>query len=134
MIFKNLFFKNRFFCCLCAVVDCGFMKVRCFSAETQTDTLGIVPVPKASAIQRAGRAGRVKPGNVYRLYQEKDFDKLEDSLPPEMARADLSPVILQLKALGIGNVLRFPFPSRPPAANMAAALEVLFALGALGKE
>ncbi|CAG0921664.1 unnamed protein product [Notodromas monacha] len=113
------------------VVDCGFVKVRCFSADTQTDSLGIVSIPKSSAIQRAGRAGRMKPGNVYRLFPEQEFDKLEPTLPPEILRADLSPVILQLKALGITDVLRFPFPARPPAANMAAALELLYALEAL---
>lgn len=74
----------------------------------------------------------MKSGKVYRLYTETDYEKLlPDHTPPEMRRTDLSSMILQLKALGIENVLRFDFPSPPPAKNMLAALEILYALGAL---
>ncbi|KAF2988118.1 hypothetical protein EK904_007075, partial [Melospiza melodia maxima] len=62
---------------------------------------------------------------------EEDFEKLPKSTVPEMQRSNLAPVILQLKALGIDNVLRFPFLSPPPAQSMVQALELLYALGGL---
>ncbi|XP_067007183.1 probable ATP-dependent RNA helicase DHX35 [Anabrus simplex] len=116
------------------VIDCGFMKIRWFNPETHTDTLVVVPVSQASAEQRAGRAGRIRSGKAYRLYTESDFEKLAPATPPEMQRTELSMAVLQLKALGIDNVLRFNFPSPPPAKNLLSALELLFALDALDKE
>lgn len=113
------------------VVDCGFVKMKWFNAETYTDSLIIVPISKASAEQRAGRAGRTMPGNVYRLYTESEFEKLETATPAEMCRTDLSSALLLLKALSIDNVLRFSFPSPPPAHNLKCALELLYALGAI---
>lgn len=68
---------------------------------------------------------------VSRLYTEEAFDKLFESTPPEMQRSDLAPAILQLKALGIDNVLRFNFPSPPPTKNLLSGLELLYALGAI---
>lgn len=115
------------------VIDCGFVKIPWFELETQTNCLIIAPVSKASANQRAGRAGRVQSGKAYRLYTEKSYDELFDTDPPQMQRSDLAPVILQLKALGIDNVLRFNFPSIPPSKNLLAGLELLFALGAIDK-
>ncbi|RZF44268.1 hypothetical protein LSTR_LSTR006818 [Laodelphax striatellus] len=114
------------------VVDCGFVKTRFLNSKTGFDTLTVVPVSKAAAEQRAGRAGRLRPGKVYRLYTEADFDRLPSSSPAEMQRCSLSAAVLQLKALGIDNVLRFAFPSPPPARNLLLALELLCALGALG--
>ncbi len=71
----------------------------------------MVPISQSSARQRAGRAGRVRSGRVYRLYTEKSYDKLTVSTVPEMQRSHLSPLVLQLKALGVDNVLRFNFLS-----------------------
>ncbi|XP_076636539.1 putative ATP-dependent RNA helicase DHX35 isoform X2 [Colletes latitarsis] len=113
------------------VIDCGFVKVPWFEAETQTNSLVIVPVSKASANQRAGRAGRVRSGKAYRLYVEEAYNELFEATPPEMQRSDLAPAILQLKALGIDNVLRFNFPSAPPSKNLLTGLELLYALGAI---
>ncbi|XP_054282374.1 probable ATP-dependent RNA helicase DHX35 isoform X2 [Macrosteles quadrilineatus] len=113
------------------VVDCGFVKMRWYDPHTCCDSLVTVPVSQASAEQRAGRAGRVRPGKVYRLYCEKDYDTLPTTTPPEMQRMDLSSAVLQLKALGIDNVVRFPFPSPPPARHLAAAYQLLHALGAI---
>lgn len=114
-----------------AVIDCGYVKLKWFTPNSNTDSLVVVPTSKAAAEQRAGRAGRMRSGKVYRLYTEKDFIALPDQTPPEMRRTDLSSTILQLKALGIDNVIRFNFPSAPPAKNMLAGLETLLALGAL---
>lgn len=113
------------------IVDCGFVKLRTYHPKTGIESLVVVPVSQASANQRAGRAGRVRAGKAYRLFTEEDYDKLPESTVPEMQRADLAPVILQLKALGIANVLRFHFLSAPPAQNMVRGLELLYALGAL---
>ncbi|XP_076176030.1 putative ATP-dependent RNA helicase DHX35 isoform X2 [Ptiloglossa arizonensis] len=115
------------------VIDCGFVKIPWFEAETQTNSLVIVPVSKASADQRAGRAGRVRTGKAYRLYTEKAYSELFEATPPEMQRSDLAPAILQLKALGIDNVLRFNFPSAPPSKNLLTGVELLYALGAIDR-
>ena len=112
------------------VVDCGFIKLRWFLPEAYMDSLMVVPVSKASANQRSGRAGRTRSGKAYRLYTEEDAQQLQTLVPPEMTRSDLMATVLYLKAMGIDNVLRFDFPSAPPAKNLLSALELLVALGA----
>ncbi|KAI5742475.1 hypothetical protein M8J77_007630 [Diaphorina citri] len=113
------------------VIDPGFVKARWFNPNTLTNSLVVVPISKASAVQRAGRAGRVRSGHVYRLYTEASFSQLNECTPPEMQRTELSSAVLQLKALGIHNILRFSFPSPPPAQNLRVALELLYSLGAM---
>ncbi|XP_078508280.1 putative ATP-dependent RNA helicase DHX35 isoform X1 [Lissotriton helveticus] len=115
------------------VIDCGFVKLRAYNPKTAIESLVLVPVSQASACQRAGRGGRNRSGKCFRLYTEEDFEKLPLSTVPEMQRSNLAPVILQLKALGIDNVLRFNFLSPPPAQSMIQALELLYALGGLDK-
>ncbi|XP_023570652.1 probable ATP-dependent RNA helicase DHX35 isoform X2 [Octodon degus] len=116
------------------VIDCGFVKLRAYNPRTAIECLVVVPVSQASANQRAGRGGRNRSGKCYRLYTEEAFDNLPQSTVPEMQRSNLAPVILQLKALGIDNVLRFHFMSPPPAQSMVQALELLYALGGLDKD
>uniref|UniRef100_A0A182VKI6 RNA helicase n=1 Tax=Anopheles merus TaxID=30066 RepID=A0A182VKI6_ANOME len=116
------------------VIDCGFVKLKWYSADSTTDSLVVVPVSKAAAEQRAGRAGRIRSGKVYRLYTEEAWEKLPEHTPPEMRRSDLCSTVLFLKALGIDNILRFTFPSPPPAKNLLACLETLYALEALDAE
>lgn len=111
------------------VIDCGFVKMKWFDSNSNMDSLIIVPTSKAQAEQRAGRAGRVRRGKVFRLYTEKAFEELPLQTPPELRRSDLCSPVLYLKALGIDNILRFQFPSPPPAKNLLAALETLYALG-----
>nr|XP_045375341.1 probable ATP-dependent RNA helicase DHX35 isoform X2 [Camelus bactrianus] len=111
------------------VIDCGFVKLRAYNPRTAIECLVVVPVSQASANQRAGRGGRSRSGKCYRLYTEEAFEKLPQSTVPEMQRSNLAPVVLQLKALGIDNVLRFHFMSPPPAQSMVQALELLYALG-----
>ncbi|RCI16493.1 hypothetical protein L249_3272 [Ophiocordyceps polyrhachis-furcata BCC 54312] len=113
------------------VVDCGFVKIRTYDADTGIESLTTTPVSKASASQRAGRAGRTKPGKCFRLYTEQAYEALRDANVPELQRSNLAPVVLQLKALGIDNVVRFEFLSPPAAELMSKALELLYALGAL---
>ncbi|KAG5661090.1 hypothetical protein KAF25_002733 [Fusarium avenaceum] len=113
------------------VVDSGFVKLRAYDPRTGIESLTATPVSKAAASQRAGRAGRTKPGKCFRLYTEPSYQSLQNANIPELQRSNLAPVILQLKALGIDNIVRFDFLSPPPSELMAKALELLYALGAL---
>ncbi|KAF9771939.1 hypothetical protein IL306_010408 [Fusarium sp. DS 682] len=113
------------------VVDSGFVKLRAYDPRTGIESLTATPVSKAAASQRAGRAGRTRPGKCFRLYTEQSYQSLPDANIPELQRSNLAPVILQLKALGIDNIVRFDFLSPPPSELMAKALELLYALGAL---
>lgn len=97
------------------------------------DTLAVLPASQASINQRAGRAGRTAPGKCFRLFTEATLTSLPKSTPPEICRTDISFLVLQLKALGIDNVLRFDFLTPPPSAMLSKALEFLFNLGALDK-
>ncbi|XP_050528421.1 probable ATP-dependent RNA helicase DHX35 isoform X2 [Daktulosphaira vitifoliae] len=115
------------------VIDCGFVKLKWFNSILGADSLITVPISKASAIQRAGRAGRERPGKVYRLYTKESYNNLTNATPPEMMRSDLTDIVMQLKAIYIDNVLRFPFLSPPPAKNLLFALEMLKALEAIDK-
>ncbi|KAI1314989.1 hypothetical protein EDD11_001425 [Mortierella claussenii] len=114
------------------VIDSGFVKLRAYNPRTGMETLTTTTISQASAEQRTGRAGRIRNGKAYRLYTESTF--LKDMRPasvPEIQRSNLSSMVLQLKALGIENVLRFDFMTSPPAEMMSKALELLFSLKAL---
>ncbi len=113
------------------VIDSGFIKLRAFNPKTGIETLTTTPISKASATQRAGRAGRTKPGKCYRLYTEAAYNAMPDATVPELQRSNLAPTVLQLKALGIDNVLRFDFFTPPPAELIIRALELLYSLNAV---
>ena len=113
------------------VIDCGFVKLRAFNPKTGIETLTATPISKASATQRAGRAGRTKPGKCYRLYTEGAYVDMSEATIPEIQRSNLAPTILQLKALGIDNIVRFEFLTPPPAELVIRALELLYSLGAI---
>lgn len=113
------------------VVDCGFVKLRAYNPITNIETLTATAVSKASATQRAGRAGRTRPGKCYRMYTEAAFHAIEEATVPEIQRSNLAPTILQLKALGIDNIARFDYLTPPPAELIIRGLELLYSLGAL---
>ncbi len=113
------------------VIDAGYAKLRAYNPQTGIDTLTAVPISKASATQRAGRAGRTKPGKCYRLYTEAAFGRLPDSTVPEIQRSNLAPIILQLKGLGIDNIVRFDVITSPPSQLVTRAFELLYSLGAV---
>lgn len=113
------------------VIDTGFVKLRSYSPLTGIDSLTITPISQASATQRAGRAGRTRSGKCYRLYSQATYKTLPPATPPEIQRSNLAPLILQLKALGIDNIVRFPFLSPPPSALLLRAFDLLYALGAV---
>lgn len=113
------------------VIDTGFVKLRAYNPTTNIETLTPTPISRASALQRTGRAGRTKPGKCYRLYTQPSFQSLPETTIPEIQRSNLAPLVLQLKALGIDNIIRFDFLTPPPAELMIRAFELLFALGAV---
>ncbi|KAF6155968.1 hypothetical protein GIB67_039299 [Kingdonia uniflora] len=117
------------------VVDSGFSKQRFYNPLSDIENLVVAPISKASARQRAGRAGRVRPGKCYRLYTEEHFIKeISAEGIPEMQRSNLVSCVIQLKALGIDNILGFDWPASPPPETMIRALEVLYALGILDED
>ncbi|KAM1045710.1 hypothetical protein ACFX2I_036584 [Malus domestica] len=114
------------------VVDSGFSKQRFYNPITDIENLVVAPISKASARQRTGRAGRVRPGKCYRLYTEEYFAKeMSDEGIPEIQRSNLVSCVIQLKALGIDNILGFDWPASPSSEAMVRALEVLYSLGVL---
>lgn len=114
------------------VIDSGFVKLRAYNPRSGREALVVTPISQSSANQRAGRAGRIKPGKCYRLYTEKAFQhELAKFTPPEIQRTNLASVVLQLKAMGIDNIMGFEFMSPPPPEMMLRALELLYALSAL---
>ena len=113
------------------VVDAGFAKIKYFNVSSGIDALLTCPIAQSSANQRAGRAGRMQPGKCYRLMTEKSFSFLEPYIVPEMRRTDITWAILQLKALGIDDVLHFDFLSSPHVASINYSLELLYTLGAI---
>jgi ATP-dependent RNA helicase DHX8/PRP22 len=116
-------------------VDPGFCKQNAFNAKLGMDSLVITPISQASARQRAGRAGRTGPGKCYRLYTELAYKT--EMLPtnvPEIQRTNLGNVVLQLKAMGINDLIGFDFMDPPPVATLVGAMETLHSLGALDDE
>ncbi|KAF9052798.1 P-loop containing nucleoside triphosphate hydrolase protein [Panaeolus papilionaceus] len=111
------------------VVDCGLVKIRTYNPTTTLSSLSIIPISIASATQRAGRAGRTSPGICYRLYPLSMFQTLPASIPPEISRSDLLTTILQLKALGINDLVKFDWVTAPPAETILRTLERLHSHG-----
>jgi ATP-dependent RNA helicase DDX35 len=97
------------------------------------DVLTVTPCSVASANQRSGRAGRTQPGKSYRLFPQSAITSglMPPTTPPELVRSDISLFILQLKALGVDNVLRFDWMDSPPSEMMIRAMEFLYSLKAI---
>ena len=114
-----------------AVVDPGTARISRYSHRTKVQRLPIEPVSQASANQRAGRCGRVAPGTCIRLYSETDFRSRPEFTEPEIVRTNLASVILQMAALGLGDVARFPFVDAPDPRSIKDGVSLLEELGAL---
>lgn len=112
------------------VVDSGYMRVSRFSPRTGMSRLETTRIPKASAIQRQGRAGRTAPGVCYRLWTEEEHRRLAEQRTPEIAEADLAPLVLTLKQWGAEPDELF-WLTEPPAAHYRQAEELLRQLGLL---
>ncbi|CAG8597085.1 8705_t:CDS:2 [Cetraspora pellucida] len=114
------------------VVDPGFSKQKVYNPRIRVESLLVSPISKASAQQRAGRAGRTRAGKCFRLYTEKAFLKeLQEQTYPEILRSNLGSVVLQLKKLGIDDLVHFDFMDPPAPETLMRALELLNYLGAL---
>jgi pre-mRNA-splicing factor ATP-dependent RNA helicase DHX16 len=114
------------------VIDPGFCKQNSFNPKTGMESLQVVPISQASADQRAGRAGRVKPGQCFRIYTKWSFlNEMEPQNSPEIQRTNLSSVVLLLKSIGIDNLFDFDFMDAPPSHTLHKALAELYVLGAL---
>lgn len=117
------------------VVDPGFSKQKVYNPRIRVESLLVLPISKASAQQRAGRAGRTRPGKCFRLYTEEAFHKeLIEQSYPEILRCNLSLTVLELKKLGIDDLVHFDFMDPPAPETMMRALEELNYLECLSDE
>lgn len=113
------------------VVDAGAARISRYSHRLKVQRLPIEPISRASADQRAGRCGRVAPGICIRLYGEEDYGERPEFTEPEILRTNLASVILQMTALGLGDVAGFPFLDPPDARAIRDGIALLEELGAL---
>ena len=115
-----------------AVIDSGLARFATYSPWTGLPTLQIGRVSKASSTQRAGRAGRTGPGRVVRLYPEEDYLLRREHDTPEIARADLSQLLLGLRAMKIAHPEALDWLDAPPAEAVQSAELLLDRIGAKG--
>lgn len=113
------------------VVDAGTARISRWSARSKIQRLPIEAISQASAQQRSGRAGRTAPGIAIRLYAEDDFTTRDEFTEPEILRTSLASVILQMLALGFGDISAFPFLTPPDSRGVRAAFDLLLELGAV---
>lgn len=113
------------------VIDPGTARVSRYSHRTKVQRLPIEPISQASAEQRKGRCGRTSDGVCIRLYSEDDYLSRPRFTDPEILRTNLASVILQMTALGLGDVAAFPFLDPPDRRNVKAGVQLLEELGAL---
>ncbi|KIR24887.1 ATP-dependent RNA helicase DHX37/DHR1 [Cryptococcus deuterogattii LA55] len=114
------------------VVDSGRAKERHYDPTNGVQSFQVSWISKASASQRAGRAGRTGPGHCYRLYSSALFeDHFEQFSKPEILRMPIEGVVLQMKSMNIDAVINFPFPTPPDRAALRRAENLLTNLGAL---
>jgi len=113
------------------VIDCGLARTAAHSPWTGLPTLALARISQAAATQRAGRAGRTRPGRALRLYTRHDFEQRPRETEPEIARADLTEVALTLATLGVNDPDSLAWLDPAPAAAWGAARELLGRLGAV---
>jgi ATP-dependent helicase HrpB len=114
-----------------AVIDSGLARIASHSPWSGLPTLKVARIARASATQRAGRAGRTRPGRCLRLYTKGDFTARPEHEAPEVARADLAETALELFAAGVRDLAGFGWFEAPPAASLSAAEALLAKLGAV---
>ena len=113
------------------VIDPGLARISRYSYRTKVQRLPIEPISQASANQRKGRCGRTSDGICIRLYDEQDFLSRPEFTEPEILRTNLASVILQMTALGLGDIAAFPFVQAPDSKYIRDGIRLLEELGAL---
>ncbi|SNX86964.1 related to ECM16 - putative DEAH-box RNA helicase [Melanopsichium pennsylvanicum] len=114
------------------VIDCGRSKERKYDLISGVQSYEVSWISKASASQRAGRAGRTGPGHCYRLYSSAVYeDHFSQFSSPEILRTPVDGLVLSMKAMNIDNVANFPFPTPPDRVALKKAEQILTHLGAL---
>ena len=116
------------------VIDPGTARISRYSYRTKVQRLPIEPISQASANQRKGRCGRVSEGICIRLYSEDDFLSRPEFTDPEILRTNLASVILQMTALGLGDIGAFPFVEAPDKRNIQDGVRLLEELGAIASD
>jgi pre-mRNA-splicing factor ATP-dependent RNA helicase DHX15/PRP43 len=117
------------------VVDPGFSKQKVYNPRIRVESLLVSPISRASAQQRAGRAGRTRPGKCFRLYTEEAYKKeLIEQSYPEILRSNLANTVLELKKLGIDDLVHFDLMDPPAPETLMRALEELNYLACLDDE
>ncbi|EPZ4989838.1 ATP-dependent RNA helicase HrpA [Vibrio cholerae] len=116
------------------VIDPGTARISRYSYRTKVQRLPIEPVSQASANQRKGRCGRTEEGICIRLYSEEDFLSRPEFTDPEILRTNLASVILQMTALGLGDIEAFPFVEAPDKRNIQDGVRLLEELGAINDQ
>ncbi|CEP11000.1 hypothetical protein [Parasitella parasitica] len=113
------------------VVDTGYCKLKVYNPRIGMDALQVTPISQANANQRSGRAGRTGPGVAYRLYTEDAYrNEMFVNTIPEIQRTNLASVVLQLKSLGVKNLLEFDFMDPPPQENILNSMYQLWIINA----
>jgi ATP-dependent helicase HrpA len=115
------------------VVDTGLARIPRYSPRTRTTSLLVSPVSKSSADQRKGRCGRIENGICIRLFPEKDYESRPLYTPPEILRANLAEVILNMMALNLRDIEAFPFIDPPAPKSIRDGFDLLVELGAVEK-
>jgi len=113
------------------VIDAGTARISRYSPAAKVQRLPIEAISKASANQRAGRAGRTSPGVVIRLYSELEYEAKSEFTDPEIIRTNLASVILQAAQLDLGEITKFPFLQAPEPRGVKDGLALLAELGCL---
>ena len=116
------------------VIDSGLARISRYAAHSRVLRLPVEPVSQASCNQRAGRCGRVGPGTCVRLFDEGDFDSRPEFTEPEIQRAGLVGVLLEMLALGLGDPEDFPFIDVPPRGLIGEAWQSLVELQAIDED
>lgn len=118
------------------VIDSGVVKAKFYNSKTGMECLTEVDISKAQATQRTGRAGRMTAGKCYRLYTANAFESLKETSVPEIRRSSLLSIVLQMKSLGVKDVLSFEFmdmPRRSAVVKAEETLRILRAVSSLGE-
>lgn len=113
------------------VIDSGLERRANYNHRTAMTSLTLTRISRSSADQRAGRAGRVQPGECVRLWSAEEHEHLDASIPPEIQRMDVASAILTLKSVGVDDVASFDFLDAPAPKRLVAAEKLLSIFGAL---